>query len=95
MGRVEEGAEKGVGESVEDGVEQGDEGLLCSSSVSEFDFGFSDAPSDSETVPEEQEQEPDLAVVEEEPVQVDRVSPQLSLPDLGSPSYGDRRVDRS
>ncbi|KAJ5988970.1 hypothetical protein N7481_004180 [Penicillium waksmanii] len=64
--------------------------VLSSSSVSEFDFGFSEAASDSETNPEElqdgAEDEIDPSILDDfesiEPV--DRVSPQLSLPDLDS-----------
>ncbi|KAJ5386537.1 hypothetical protein N7509_009078 [Penicillium cosmopolitanum] len=64
------------------------ESVLSSSSVSEFDFGFSEAASDSETNPEELqdgfEDEIDPSILDDfEPIEpVDRVSPQLSLPDL-------------
>jgi hypothetical protein len=62
--------------------------VLSSSSVSEFDFGFSEATSDSETNPEELqdeiEDEVDPSILDdfEEIEPVDRVLPQLSLPDL-------------
>lgn len=62
------------------------ETILSSSSVSEFDFGFSDAASDSETNPEElqDEDEIDPSILDdfESTDPVDRISPQLSLPDL-------------
>lgn len=62
-----------------------EEPFLDSSSVSEFDFGFTDGGSDSETN-EDQEDHADVvdrSILEEEvPIQVDRVSPQLSLPAL-------------
>ncbi|KAJ5735347.1 uncharacterized protein N7483_000472 [Penicillium malachiteum] len=59
-----------------------------SSSVSDFDFGFSDGGSDSETLGDEMYRNaPSLLEEEDEDdvesvVQVDRVSPQLSLPEL-------------
>lgn len=67
--------------------ERREEPILSSSSVSEFDFGFSEAASDSETNPEElqeDEDEVDSSVLDdfESFVPVDRVSPQLLLPDL-------------
>ncbi|KAJ5174606.1 uncharacterized protein N7482_000483 [Penicillium canariense] len=64
--------------------DQDQDPVLDSSSVSEFDFGFSDAASDSETNDEQDDQDvDDRAILEEEvPIHVDRVSPQLSLPDL-------------
>lgn len=64
-------------------------GSIESSSVSDFDFGFSDGGSDSETlgnldegVDGEVDVDVDGLFEEEEIVQVDRVSPQLSLPSL-------------
>lgn len=62
-------------------------GSIESSSVSDFDFGFSDGGSDSETLGNLNEDEEgvvdgDALFEEEEIVQVDRVSPQLSLPSL-------------
>ncbi|KAJ5925710.1 hypothetical protein N7454_008349 [Penicillium verhagenii] len=60
---------------------------LDGSSVSDFDFGFGDEGSDSE-VQEGEESEPSLLEVDEDDgdlalmVEVDRVSPQLSLPTL-------------
>jgi len=73
------------------------ESVLSSSSVSEFDFGFSDAASDSETNLEElkededeDEEEVDSSVLDDfEPIiAIDRVSPQLSLPDDLNHSIG-------
>ncbi|KAJ5890978.1 uncharacterized protein N7473_007206 [Penicillium subrubescens] len=63
-----------------------EEPFLDSTSVSEFDFGFTDGGSDSE-IDEDQEDQADVvdrSILEEEevPIQVDRVSPQLSLPAL-------------
>ncbi|KAJ5155897.1 hypothetical protein N7492_008700 [Penicillium capsulatum] len=62
-----------------------EEPLPCSSSVSEFDFGFSDAASDADTSLEDREEEAESSQLEADLadiVPVDRVSPQLSLPDL-------------
>lgn len=60
--------------------------FLDSSSVSEFDFGFTDAGSDSETNEDREDLEDvvDRSILEEEdvPVRVNRVSPKLSLPNL-------------
>ncbi|KAJ5692893.1 hypothetical protein N7462_002316 [Penicillium macrosclerotiorum] len=59
--------------------------VMDSSSVSEFDFGFSDAGSESEAgESSDRRDEVEVAMEEDEemPIQVDRVSPQLSLPDL-------------
>lgn len=58
--------------------------FLDSSSVSEFDFGFTDGGSDSETNEDQEDQVDvvDRSILEEEevPIQIDRVSPQLALP---------------
>lgn len=68
-------------------VEQA-EPLFCSSSVSDLDFGFSDVASDADTSLEDQDEDPEPSLLErdiadiESTVQVERVSPQLSLPDL-------------
>jgi hypothetical protein len=62
-----------------------EEPFLDSTSVSEFDFGFSDGGSDSETNEGQEDQADvvDRSILEEDvPIQVDRVSPQLSLPIL-------------
>lgn len=74
---------------VESQMTQGkeDADIPDSSSVSEFDFGFTDAGSDSDTNEGQQEFEHtdvvDRSILEEDvPLQVDRVSPQLSLPNL-------------
>lgn len=65
-----------------------EEPLACSSSVSDFEFGFSDAASDADTSLGDQEDELEPSLLEEDIadiesiLQVARVSPQLSLPDL-------------
>lgn len=76
-GREDEGAEDRSKEVVV---------VASSESVSEFDFGFSDVGSESGT--NEEEQVGESSGLEEEDVdldgivEIDRVSPQLSLPDL-------------
>ncbi|KGO50361.1 hypothetical protein PEX1_105630 [Penicillium expansum] len=63
------------------------EGSICGS-VSEFDFGFGDAGSESESNVEEGDfvdfdiEEEDLSEFEEPEIRVEKVSPQLYLPEL-------------
>jgi len=68
-------------------IKKGSETILSSSSVSEFDFGFSETGSDSETNPEDREDGsaiPDDSDAESLIIPVERVPPQLSLPTLDS-----------
>lgn len=73
--RVEEGLEKKKAETI-----------LSSSSVSEFDFGFSEVGSDSESDQQDREGVPEVVDDESDAesliIPVERVSPQLSLPNL-------------
>ena len=75
---------------VEPQMTQGEEeeaDIPDSSPVSEFDFGFTDVGSDTDTNEDQQEFEHadvvDWSILEDDvPIQVDGVSPQLSLPNL-------------
>lgn len=73
--RVEEGLEKKKAETI-----------LSSSSVSEFDFGFSEVGSDSESDQQDREGAPEVVDDESDAesliIPVERVSPQLSLPNM-------------
>lgn len=78
-----------VGSSAAMGVSEFDSvsGSVCGS-VSEFDFGFGDAGSESESNIEEGEfvdfeiEEDDISEFEEPEIRVEQVSPQLYLPEL-------------
>ncbi|KAF3387020.1 hypothetical protein F1880_000266 [Penicillium rolfsii] len=73
-----------------------EEPFLDYSSVSEFDFGFTDGGSDSDTNQDQEDQANvvDRSILEEEelPIQVNRVSPQLSLPALDVQIKGMERL---
>lgn len=75
--------------TVEEGLEKKKaETILSSSSVSEFDFGFSEVGSDSESDQLDREDVPEVVDDENDAesliIPVERVSPQLSLPNLDS-----------
>lgn len=83
--KIANGKELLVEPQITKGEEEAD--IPDSSSVSEFDFGFTDAGSDTDTNEDQQEFEHadavDRSILEEDvPIQVDQVSPQLSLPSL-------------